>query len=232
MVWRITVFKNPVVMIDPKLRRVLLIYAYIVFIMGIDSLAAWGVQFPFDWRVLRWRNSFYLDWFKLLFWTLLPICMVFRDIDWHYFTTKRWKKVDVYLLIGFLLIGVVIAYMIRYVPALDAEYHSRSSRSLAGKFRFFWTAIVLALSWLPGWEFLFRYLLLRRIQECGIRFLWLLIPLSEFVYHLQKPFIEAVGILIFSLFFTQWAMIRRNTLLPLLAHLLFEMEVMLSMLIH
>ncbi|MCL4694164.1 MAG: CPBP family intramembrane metalloprotease, partial [Candidatus Hydrogenedentes bacterium] len=82
-------------------------------------------------------------------------------------------------------------------------------------------------SWLIGWEFLHRYFLLRPFAARWPRFGWLIVPFSEGVYHLQKAPIEAAGMVVFSLVLTAWALRRRNALLPFLAHLLVEIELVL-----
>ena len=101
--------------------------------------------------------------------------------------------------------------------------------------------MVWNLSWLPGWEFLHRYFLLKAVQREALdrgRFLpgwrwaqwaWLLVPVSETLYHLQKPGLEAVGMFAFSVVLTFWCLKRRNWLFGFLLHLTIEVELLVFM---
>ena len=67
-----------------------------------------------------------------------------------------------------------------------------------------------------------RYFLLRPVMHRFPRYGWLIVPLCETIYHLQKPLLEAGGMAVFSLLLTWWTMKRRNMLLPFIAHLYIE----------
>jgi membrane protease YdiL (CAAX protease family) len=69
------------------------------------------------------------------------------------------------------------------------------------------------------------------LKEHWPRYGWLLVPLAEGVYHLQKPWPEMLGMVAFSLIATQWTLRRDNMLLPLLVHLAIEIELVAFMLL-
>jgi membrane protease YdiL (CAAX protease family) len=144
-------------------------------------------------------------------------------MDWGYFTFRRWKRAD--LILFFLLTGAgfVALLLVPRVPQLAAMYPNQSHLSPDKKQALIHYYLLWDLSWLPGWEFLHRYFLLRAVAARWPRFGWLLVPLSEGVYHISKSPIEAIGMTAFSLVATQWSLRRRNILLPLLAHAAIEL---------
>jgi len=150
-------------------------------------------------------------------------------LDWGYFGLKRWKRSDYYLLLGLAVTGVAVMLIIPHVPALRQIYPSVRGRSAQAKWGFVSAQLVWTFSWLLGWEFLHRYVLLRPAAALWPRLGWLLVPLSEGVYHLQKPLIEAGGMVLLSIVLTQWTVRRRNMLLPFLVHLVIEVALPLSL---
>jgi membrane protease YdiL (CAAX protease family) len=86
-------------------------------------------------------------------------------------------------------------------------------------------------SWLIGWEFMHRYMLLGAAQKAAPHWGWLLVPLSETLYHLQKPPIEMLGMLALSVVLTLWCMKRGNWLLGFLVHLIIEVELLIFLMI-
>jgi len=222
--------------------RLGLVIPYVVLVLGVDALAALHCSWPFDWSVFRWRlddmwnllslsapmwthsrlaQSF--DIFKFLFWLVIPFCVCVRRMEWSWLSPRGWTRRDWALLAVLLVGGAVAVLSIRYLPSLARVYQGFGNlpweeRCLRGLAALVWTA-----SWLVGWEFLHRYVLLRAAALHLPRFGWLLVPLSEFTYHLQKPGWEAFGMVIFSLILTWWSLKRRNLLLPFLAHLYVEL---------
>lgn len=214
---------------------------YVIVVLGIDALAALQVSWPFDWTVFQWRpddcwrllsldpplwtrtsalRSF--DLFKFLFWLVVPFCCCLRRMEWSWFSIRTWKRSDWILLAVFLAGGAVAVLSIRYIPSLRRAYPGMSHLPWAVRGTRGLTALVWTASWLVGWEFLHRYVLLRTASARFPRVGWLLVPLSEVLYHLQKPLLEAAGMGLFSLVLTWWSLKRKNVLLPFLIHLYIE----------
>jgi membrane protease YdiL (CAAX protease family) len=172
------------------------------------------------------------DLFKFTLWFIIPfiICLV-RGMDWGALGVSRWKKVDWAILAGVAGVGVIVMLCIPLFPSVRGIYPSLSHLSAATKMNFFMQQLVWTLSWLIGWEFMHRYYLLRRVQTAWPKWGWLIIPLSEGLYHLQKPPVEAALMVAFSLIATVIVMRRKNILLPLLAHFLIEIELIAFMLV-
>ncbi len=232
------------------------ILTYLLLVLGVDSLAALHVQWPFPWRIFHWwpytlyqagRDWLSLpapcinwlkswpiqqfDLFKSLFWFLIPFAFSIRHMDWGYLGVKRWKKLDITLLLVLSVAGLLAVLLIPYVSALNETYPGKSFLSDSAKAREFIVNGLWVMSWLLGWEFLHRYVLLRQADARWPRFGWLLVPLSEGLYHLQKPGIEALGMVALSLILTYWARKRHNALLPFLVHLCIEFELILFLLL-
>lgn len=215
------------------------VIVYAALVLGIDALAVAGVSFPIDWSVFQWRpaslwralslappewttalRSF--DLYKSLLWFAVPFCLCLRGMDWRWFSPRGWKRLDWGLLGILMLLGSVAVFSVRYIPSLREVYPGMSHLPAELRRSYAVVHMVWVLSWLPGWEFLHRYFLLRPLTDRFPRYGWLLIPVFEGVYHLQKPLIEAGGMVLFSLVLTGWSVRRRNLLLPFLAHLYIE----------
>jgi membrane protease YdiL (CAAX protease family) len=231
------------------------VIAYVAAVLTVDALAFLGVTWPFDWRIFRWRPfELYrcalglgidrdalawlaadslqrLDVFKLLCWFILPLVLSLRRFEWDWLGVKRCKRSDLLILAGVLVVGLAAIALMGYSQTLRSYYPDLSGHSADWKWSFFVQQSFWIFSWLPGWELLHRYLLLRRAAIQWPRFGWLLIPFFEVTYHLMKPGLEALGMAIFSLLLTWWALKRRNLLLPLLAHLIIELELVLFLLL-
>lgn len=200
---------------------------YTATVLLIDTLAVHGVRHPLDWTFFLWPGPFGADFFKFTAWFVVPFVLSLPAMDWGYLGTRRWQRRDWWILAGLAGVGVVAALSTRVFPSLLATYHGLGNASLDAKMGYVVHNVVWTLSWLIGWEFLHRYFLLRSAQRVWPRWGWLLIPFFEGVYHLQKPLIEAAGMVIFSVIVTQWTVRRRNCLLPFLAHLIIELELIL-----
>ena len=114
--------------------------------------------------------------------------------------------------------------LIPLVPSLNALYSRSGDLPMDVRVDLCLNMMVWNFSWIIGWEFLHRYALLRAADGAWPRWGWLLVPLSEGIYHLQKPALEALGMVAFSIALTLYARRRKNFLLPLLAHLIIEIE--------
>jgi hypothetical protein len=194
------------------------VLVYVSAVLTIDALAAGNVRTPIHWGKFLWRSDSNFDYFKFIFWLIVPIAVSLPRIDWQYFTFKRWKRVDAYLLIGLAAAGLLALFVIPLVPPLRAWYPSLAEASPGMKEHWVRTNAFWLVSWFPGWEFLNRYFLLRPLAERWPRFGWLLVPIAEGLYHLQKHWLETALSVAGSFALTGWAAMRRNLLLPFLVH--------------
>lgn len=202
---------------------------YVLAVLLVDTLAALEVRTPIDWRVFQWTSENGIDWFKFVTWFVIPFALCLRGMDWGYFGFNRWKRRDWILLIGLGALGFMAVLAINVFPSLREYYPSYRDASWPQKWEIVGRGMLWTFSWLVGWEFLHRYFLLRPFVARWPRYGWLIVPFSEGVYHLQKAPIETGGMVLFSLILTAWALRRRNALLPFLAHLVIEIEVVLFM---
>jgi len=236
----------------PPSRLAWLVVVYVAAVLGIDALAASGLDWPFDWGMFDWRpRDVYafgqwaglpketFDWlnhvrlqgfwvFKFVFWLLAPGLVCLFTMDWQYFTFRRWKTWDYALLLAACALGAAAVFLIPLIPGL-ADYYPQMARqmNLADKLAAFGGYGLMLVSWLPGWEFLHRYVLVRAVHNAWPRYGWLLVPLSEGLYHLTKHWAEALGMVLFSVLATRWTIARRNMLLPFLVHLVIELTLFL-----
>jgi membrane protease YdiL (CAAX protease family) len=223
---------------------------YVALVLIIDALATQRVPWPFDWSILRgtpgalqrlplprgllswispWPLS-HFDFFKFLFWFTLPFLACIPAMDWKALGFKRWKKWDGPILVGLAIAGLLAVLLIPHIPSLASAYHGLAEVSTSQKAAFLAIQAFWIFSWLLGWEFLHRYVLLRHAAAQWPRYGWLLVPLSEGLYHLPKPGIEALGMVLLSIILTRWALHRGNILLPFLVHLIIEIELVLFLL--
>lgn len=227
---------------------------YVALALGVDTLAVWGVQWPFDWSILSWNPHRILRWalqcgipermvsfitawpmgqvdyFKLVFWFLIPFLFCLRRMDWGAMRAGRWRRNDLYLLGGLAVFGLVAIFIIPLFPSLREYYPSlRSSRAV--QWEQFPVRMLWVFSWLLGWEFMHRYVLLRQVTARWPRYGWCIVPLFESAYHLQKAWMEVAAMLVFSIVLTRWSLRRNNVLLPFLAHLIVEIELILFLML-
>lgn len=187
----------------------LLALGYVAFVLYADILLP--NVFP--------RPMFHgADLFKFTAWFLIPFVFCLPRMDWGYFGIKRWARSDYYLLAIVIVIELLAVLSVRLFPTLRAALPNLRNES-AIEFTL-WN-----LSWLVGWEFMHRYLLVRRLSVSCPRLGWLLIPVYEGAYHLVWPsLLMPAGMVLFSLIATYWSLKRRNSLLPFLAHLIIECQ--------
>ena len=229
------------------------VVVYVVSVLAVDTLAVWGIRWPFDWTFFLWGSHRIQDWalrwgapkgladlvtswpfgqvdyFKLVFWFVVPFVMCLRGMDWGALGVKRWRRIDLYLLGGLALLGLAAVLVIPYIPSLRAYYPGQRGMH-AVPWAQFPVHLCWVLSWLLGWEFMHRYFLLRRVSARWPHWGWCLVPIFETAYHLQKAGLEAAAMLVFSIILTRWTLRRNNVLLPFLAHLIVEIELILFLL--
>lgn len=192
------------------------------------------LHFP-AWSVgwMRWEIFARFDVFKFVFWFLVPLALCGRRVDLKAFTTFRWRKPDWYLLIAAGVLGFLAVCIIPFVPGLR-DYYGGAGGSvgipLSTKLAGLCGMMIWTFSWIIGWEFMHRYFLLQAVGPKWPRFGWLLAPFFEWAYHLQKFWLEALGMAVFSILATQYVLRRRNVSLPFIAHLLIEIALPLTLL--
>lgn len=172
------------------------------------------------------------DVFKFVFWFLVPLALCGRRVDLAAFTLRRWRKPDKYIFAAACVLGFLAVCLVPYIPGLREAYGAGGSLGMpfgdklyAAMRQFIWV-----ISWLVGWEFMHRYFLLEAVRPRWPRFGWLLAPAFEFLYHLQKFWLEALGMFLFSLLASIYVIRRNNVSLPFLAHLLIEIALPLTLL--
>ena len=187
-----------------------LVVVYVFLVLGADTLIAARVEWPFPWVLLDWdlSKSFPslrgtpwagFDLFKFVFWFVIPFAAGLPGMDWKYLLRGPWKKWDLGFVVALAVLGMGAMFLIPLVPALKATYLGHGTFTPEQKWRYFLGAMAWNASWLIGWEFLHRYMLLGAARKAWPRWGWLLVPLSETLYHLQKPDLEALGMMAFSL---------------------------------
>ncbi|MFA6245079.1 MAG: CPBP family glutamic-type intramembrane protease [Candidatus Hydrogenedentales bacterium] len=190
-----------------------------------------SVRWPFRWNSLIWQpfpspfNGFEMN--KALPWLLIPFVLCLPTMDWGYLGFRRWKRADLCLLLALAGVCLLAVLLVPFIPSLKAWYPGIAEQPFDLRWRVVIFQLAWIASWLPGWEFLHRYFLLRPFQERFKRFGWLVVPLSEGLFHLQKHPLEMVGMVAISLVLTFWAARRRNMMLPFLAHLIVEVELVI-----
>jgi len=220
--------------------------AYVAVVLVYDTFVTLGDVRTINWAVFAWRPAHLaallqpflgrgltqwlhsplleqFDLFKLTAWGIIPFLLCLWRLDTGWFGLDRWKRSDRALLLVACVLAVAAVGLVRLVPQL-AEIYPAAPRGLAFSKRLLLLGggLLWVVSWMPAWEFLHRYFLLRRVAADFPKYGWLVVPLSETLYHLQKPPLEAAGMLVFSLIATWWTLKRRNLLLHLLVHLVIE----------
>ena len=227
---------------------------YVAIVLGVDTLAAAGAHWPIDWTIFLWRGGrmpallhhwgapeFLYSWmtwkvlqgfdyFKFLFWFVVPFCICLWHMDWGAFGWKRWKPMDKWLLLGafVLLAGAVL--VMPYFPELRQEFPSKRHLPGAERWMIFWVAFFWNLSWVIGWEFMHRYFLLRRLDGQWPKYGWVIVPILEVAYH-YRSYAMAAGMGVFSVVLTIYARERKNVLFSLIAHFFIEMFLVAFMLL-
>ena len=203
------------------------VIAYVAVVLVLDTAAfwtGWGRAW-FDWDL----GTF--DLFKFVMWFVVPFALALPGMDWRFLGLKRWSKCDVALLVGLTVAGALAMFTISFVPGLQDYYQSQASRPWEYKVDFVQRQLIWYASWLIGWEFMHRYFLLRPAEGFWPGYGWVLVPVREVLYHLQKHPLEAVGMGALSVVLTLWTLKRRNFLVPFLVHLIIEIELVLFLIL-
>lgn len=199
--------------------------AYVALVLGIDTLATQEVEWLIDWTSLQWMAGSF-DLYKWLAWGLLPFLICWPRMRWSWLNPGALNRQDMAFLFVILLGGMAAMALIPHVPALQQNYPAWQLLPADLRWQQFQGQLMWTLSWLLGWEFLHRYCLLRAALRISPAWGWWLVPLSEGLYHLQKPLLEAAGMVLLSILLTQWTLRRGNLMPALLAHCLIELELM------
>lgn len=216
---------DPDAPLEAPLEMQVAILAYVAGSMIVDTLAGYEVDFILDWSTFMWQSPLGADFFKFLMWFVLPLALCW-PLDRGWFSIGRWKKVDFGILAVIMLVGGLAMLIIPKVESLQAMYGGMVDMARGDVPNFVLVYLCWTVSWLPGWELIHRYWMLRAFGADIRKLRWLLIPVYEGLYHLQKPPLEMLGMVVFSLVLTSWAIRRQNVLLPFIAHLLIELDLL------
>jgi hypothetical protein len=193
--------------------------AYVALVLSLDT---------FGLARARFANGF--DLFKFVAWFVVPFLICLPRMDWGALGIRGLRRVD-WIIFGIALgLGALSILVVPLVPTLKSAFPHVPAQY---KWAYFSRMAIYNVSWVTGWEFMHRYFLLRTASKVSSRFGWLVVPLSETVYHLawwpawQMP----AGMLIFSLIATRWSLSRKNVLLPFLVHFGIETELALFQII-
>ncbi len=209
-----------------------LAFAYVAAVHVADCLALRGAALGIDWGVLALRMDGGFDVFKFVAWLVVPLLLGLRGFDVRYFTFRRCKRFDWVLLGIATLGGAVLMLLLPWLPGAGTYYggwggHPPELRNALLSYHLWWT-----VSWLLGWEFVHRYFLVKSFLAAwpkrGATVVLIAVPLLETAYHAlqQKPPLECLGMLALSVLLCAWTLHRRNALLPFLAHLAIELELL------
>ena len=230
-----------------------LVIGYVALVLAWDVLISVGDKRTINWGIFQWRpvdlqllleslhvphsliswmgSAFFaqVDLFKLVFWLLIPLAICIWRMDWDYLTRRRVKPADWWFLVGMCAIGAVAVIAVKFIPVMATQYGGMGQAALSLRLKFMVVQIFWVASWLPGWEFMHRYFLLRRVSVDFPGGGWVLLPLAEGAYHLSKPWPEMLAMVAFSVIMTQYTLLRKNIVIPFLAHLAVEVFLILGM---
>ena len=216
-----------------KRQRILVAWlVYVVAVHSVDCLATRHIMLGIDWSFFLWRTSSGFDLFKALAWFALPLALSLSRFEAGYFSFKRWKRGDLLLLLGLFAVGALAVGAIMIFPSLRGMYPSMGSMSSEAKFYSLRINLFFLASWIVGWEFIHRYVLVKAIRDAfprhALTVTVALVPLIEALYHVgqRKPPLECLGVLFYGVVLCAWASLRRNTLLPFFAHLFIELALL------
>lgn len=208
-----------------------LITTYVCLVLVADTLVMRGSTWLIDWAGLsvRWRG---MDLFKFVVWFVVPFAFALPALDKAYFGFGRWRGIDWVLLATIVGGGGLVMLLLPYIPGVGEyeSYQGWGQQSADWRRTEVARQLLWTFSWLMGWEFMFRYWLVRSFRQAwpekGWRGLLIAAPFMEGMYHViqNKPALECLGMAVLSLAFCAWALHRRNSLLPFLGHLAIEIE--------
>lgn len=208
------------------------VLVYVIAVLAIDSLALRHGG-TIDWSVFRRQLDNGFDLYKFIAWLIIPLAISLPFFDIHFFTFRRWKRVDWYLLGIVMLGGALVMLFLPVLPGVGEYYRGWGDLPASKRLDYVQYNLLWTLSWLLGWEFMHRYWLLRHIPlawpKRGVPMALIIVPLVEAGYHVlqTKPVLEALAMGGLSLVLCAWTLRRKNALLPFLAHLAIELELIL-----
>lgn len=233
------------------------VMAYAAVVLLVDLLATYRVQFGlnwvyFDWKLfafgewltrflqthgipswpaqwMTWQGVGAFDLYKFVFWFVVPLLFSLPKLEPGWLLPKRLTRTERNFFALLVLMVSASVFIVLFVPGLRAYYPSVAYLPRSEKIVIFFSMLSWVLSWLPGWEFLHRYCVLRAATVIHPR-LWLLVPLYEVGYHLSKHPLEAAGMGILSLVLTYWTYQRATMFYPALVHFSIEMSLALFLL--
>lgn len=194
---------------------------YVSFALILNAAA---IQFPTAFFLFPWVRYKIGGCFAIgptILWVVVPLIFLWNRIELTDISFRRWRKPDWVLFAVATLICCAVVFVIPLFPVLT-RYYVTTTRKLVPS-QFLPCSLLWVLSWLPGWELLHRFILLRSAVHLWPKWGWTLVPVFETAYHLQKPLPETAGMAVFSTVMTYWSWKRRNLLLPLLVHFLIEL---------
>ncbi|MBI3117576.1 MAG: hypothetical protein HYZ00_02755, partial [Candidatus Hydrogenedentes bacterium] len=174
-----------------------LVVLYVAAVLTVDALATLHVRWGTDWSQFDWgprearqflqglglpKGAFSFlyegamrnfDWFKFFTWFLAPFLFALPNMVWSALSFKRWKIHDVMMLLVIAGVGMLIMLFIPFMPEFRDLYLGNVPAAQRSAFLF--AQLAWIVSWLPGWEFMHRYVLLDRVSMTWPRYGWFLL---------------------------------------------------------
>jgi hypothetical protein len=198
---------------------------YVSLVLGLDIAVENGWLPPVVYATLRGlhlcRGPSGFDWLKFVLWFAVPALWLLRSGDGVGYCL-RGTKVEWTLQGGVVVASCLAMFVVASTSELSTYYLGGLPQARLERWQYVQRQLLWTLSWLPGYELLMRRLLLRRAAMLG-RWSIALVAMLEFIYHLQKPMLEAVAALGFSVALSIWVRRRPTSVHPLLAHLWVEL---------
>lgn len=225
------------------------IIIYTVLILSIDLLITFNTHFFFSWGIFNItlsdilakvpviKGSIFIlffenfDLYKFFFWLIVPFIIFNKFIDFKWLSIKYWQRQDyiIFLLFCFLCLSSLVFVILS--PTLRMYYPGMGLLPTKQKIIFFLQQFFWIISWLPGWEFLNRHLLLRACRQISKGYGWLGVTLVETLYHIYKAMLEILGMFVFSVIACIWSQRRENNLMAFFCHLIIEIGLIFILLI-
>jgi len=218
----------------------IIIIIYSTSVLYIDLLITFNTHFLFSWGILNFTLSDVLykfpllkhyafitvfdnfDLYKFIFWLILPFVLFNKFIDFQWFSLKYWQKQDYLIFLFFCLLCLFSLVFVILSPTLRMFYPGTGTIPISQKIQFFLQQFFWIISWLPGWEFLNRHLLLRACRQLSKGSGWFFVTIVETLYHIFKPMLEIFGMFIFSIVACLWSQKRENNLMAFFCHFIIE----------
>jgi hypothetical protein len=198
---------------------------FALMLYGLDALVTWDLDFLFRWGRLSLilPGGFDFSAFSIFF--LLPLAANRFKFPFRYYLPPGMGRREVLGVVAGVLLAAIVIFLSFHSDSVRKFYSGLSGArgktgSGWGRFGF---QLVWVLSWLPGYEFLHRHVLLKRFAPLAGGRGWLLVPALEFIFHLQKPLLEAAGAAAFGLIATWWTKKTDNGGVAFLMHFWIEL---------